>query len=537
MGNFSIWTDPTVPSIPYCRCCLLEATTIRSIPQREREAYKRDAFKLYPHNYLLPDGRIYLTREGDFNSLRNENASCIRQTKYTYFLTVNGNTAKDTRVAFTRGPDRPEFVTSSGTTVLDPNTNNQAILLTGGMNITTGGSNVNTSSGSQYAGSRGSRKLEVYTLPNSTYQNGTWKMANTTFLGDHDSDDRTMHYAIILPTKQILVINGGNYDFAAPVYYPLLLTPVYLKSTFTGTYNKTRLAKSSNPRLYHNIALLLRDGRVLIAGGNPCRASVDQNQSLGVKSSQAFGQMAPNLSRVQRNLYFLTDIVPWLQILIKHHQPRTGSWKYSRLLTCMFIDGARRTQIESIAWIPQNSSNNRSSLYQSVSVVGSQKYYLLHSNYRYNVSLIDLPASTLCSVASGSLVLMKLGSATHGWDARQKLYKLDFSVVDFDVSGKTTTAVMQFDAPDAASANLAPAFYMLYYVDCRGKPSPSAMVRFDDKADSAVTNLSDMIPNAVNPVSGSSMHPMPPMQILLLLFVCFTMWIAAEIQPLGYGEI
>ena len=90
-----------------------QATNIRSI-QREREAYKRDAFKLYPHNYLLPDGRIYLTREGDFNSLRTVNATCIRRTKFTYFLTVNGSTAKDTRVAFTRGPDRPEFVTSSG---------------------------------------------------------------------------------------------------------------------------------------------------------------------------------------------------------------------------------------------------------------------------------------------------------------------------------------------------------------------------------------------------------------------------------------
>ena len=92
---------------------------------RQCEAYKRDAFKLYPHNYLLPDGRIYLTREGDFNSLRTVNATCIRRTVFTYFLTINGSFANDTKISFSLGPNRPEYVTMSGTTVMDPNTKRQ----------------------------------------------------------------------------------------------------------------------------------------------------------------------------------------------------------------------------------------------------------------------------------------------------------------------------------------------------------------------------------------------------------------------------
>jgi len=37
-------------------------------------------------------------------------------------------------------------------------------------------------------------------------------------------------------------------------------------------------------------------------------------------------------------------------------------------------------------------------------------------------------------------------------------------------------------APNAMSSNIAPAYYMMFYVDCMGKPSVAKMVRFDDSA-------------------------------------------------------
>ena len=39
-----------------------------------------------------------------------------------------------------------------------------------------------------------------------------------------------------------------------------------------------------------------------------------------------------------------------------------------------------------------------------------------------------------------------------------------------------------FAMPNGIEDNIPPGFYMLYYVDSRGKPSFSQMIRFDDKA-------------------------------------------------------
>ena len=53
------------------------------------ESNKYDAFKLYPENYLQPDGRIYLTREGDWVSLRTCDTAFMRRTKNTYWATLD----------------------------------------------------------------------------------------------------------------------------------------------------------------------------------------------------------------------------------------------------------------------------------------------------------------------------------------------------------------------------------------------------------------------------------------------------------------
>ena len=58
-----------------------------------------------------------------------------------------------------------------------------------------------------------------------------WKEINETYLGATYDADRTMHYAILLPSKQILIINGGNNDYFGPVLAPVMLTPLP-KSTF-----------------------------------------------------------------------------------------------------------------------------------------------------------------------------------------------------------------------------------------------------------------------------------------------------------------
>jgi hypothetical protein len=87
----------------------------------------------------------------------------------------------------------------------------------------------------RFAGGRGSRKLEQ--LHGSTYEpNGGHWTIEPSFLGNHSQDDPTMHYALLLPTSQILIINGGNYDFYGYIPYPVLLTPEFdsTSDTFLG---------------------------------------------------------------------------------------------------------------------------------------------------------------------------------------------------------------------------------------------------------------------------------------------------------------
>jgi hypothetical protein len=91
------------------------------------------------------------------------------------------------------------------------------------------------------------------------------------------------------------------------------------------------------------------------------------------------------------------------------------------------------------------------------------------------VNVDGLPAAGNCT-GHPSLALIKLPSATHGWENGQRFFELDAQ----KVAGNPAT--WEFTMPSAESTNLPPAYYMLFYVDCRGKPSPAQMVRFDNAA-------------------------------------------------------
>ena len=83
---------------------------------------------------------------------------------------------------------------------------------------------------------------------------------------------RAMEQAVILPTKQILVVNGGNYAETRPAYNPTLLTP-HSDITKHQGFSTKLMNPDVEPRLYHNNAMRLPDARVLVMGGNNSRAS------------------------------------------------------------------------------------------------------------------------------------------------------------------------------------------------------------------------------------------------------------------------
>jgi len=439
-----------------------------------------DAFKLYPENYLMPDGRIYLTREGDWVSPRTCDAAFMRRTRRTYWVKIGGAPAKPT-VSFSPGPDRPEEITSYGTSFFDPNRGKISIL--GGQSTSAGtffpANSVPTTEIAnncvnpppeppitQFAGGRGSRKLETFYLSTAEPGGGHWTLEKD-FLGDTPQDDRTMHYAITLPTSQILIINGGNYDFYGPVRYPILLTPIFDGKTFKS-YKKVHMSEAVEPRLYHNTAVLLPDGRVLISGGNTTRAMVHTAPVAPPDPFRA-GQPLPDLTLVDIDRYFFGDGPQgkgekgMLTIPSEDWVAEIFSTPY------LFIDPDRLPAITSIAPAGPTVPS-----YQYQKEIGGKTFFLLHSRITYNVKLQGLPST--CSSPKGSLVLITLPSATHGWQNGQQFIDLSFKVVN------AQAGEIQFTAPDAQHTNIPPAFYMMFYVDCKGKPSIARMVRFDDQA-------------------------------------------------------
>lgn len=429
-------------------------------PLRCVEAYKYDAFKLYPHNYLFDGNKIYLSREGEWVSLRSPNTEFMRKTKFTYWMDVEG-TAESPEVTFRRGPNRPDTITSYGTSYLDPNSGNLTILggqpTSPGTLLPLGSENPN-----HFAGGRGSRKIEQFQL-NANGGEGSWTLEED-FLGEYPQDDRTMHFAIILPTRQILIINGGNYDFYGPVLYPILLTPQFDEAGKFLGYEKQRMVDAVEPRLYHNSAMLLPDGRIFVSGGNSARATV-RTEPIPPADSNRYGQPLPNFDLVELDVYFLTDGKMAKQAKGSEITP-TENWTAELFSPpYLFIDGKRRTKILNLSTKPSRGTTFSNT-------IGEKTFYLLHSNRGYTIELSGLPDRPFTK--GHALVLLKLPSVTHGGQWGQHFIELPIT--------KASGTTLQFQTPDAKAESIPPGFYMLFYVDRMGKPSVAQMVRFDDEA-------------------------------------------------------
>ncbi|CAF3485993.1 unnamed protein product [Adineta steineri] len=460
------WSAVDVKSFPNSPFTTLINPNFKPTPEWECDARcindnQYDAFKLYPENYLYPDGRIFLTREGDWTSARTTDGAFIRRTNKTYWIQLQNKQ----NISFSYGPDRPVNITSYGTTVLDPN--NGCINLFGGQPACSGVLLYNDSSSDNYfAGCRASRKLEQFNQSRYDANGGHWTL-DPNFLSDNIEDDRSNHYALILPTSELLIIGGSNYDFYGSVRYPLLLTPQFSEQTneFLG-YTKRRMNEHAETRLYHTAALLMPDGRIWLSGGNAARASIKQRTApLSSFNASSGKQPLPDLSLINLDYHFTVEDLVMGRASKGSSVPPTEVWVAEIFSPpYLFIDGERCAKIVSLTTIQTNYSFEK--------IIANQTFYLLHSNQSYTVQLSNLPEQC-CNQGNASLVIIKLPWATHGWDGGQRLFKLQFNSDDANDQ-------IQFSMPDARQANLPPAYYMMFYVDCMGKPSKAQMIRFDD---------------------------------------------------------
>eukprot|EP00250_Pteridium_aquilinum_P029921 c40335_g1_i1 orf=14-1786(-) len=93
---------------------------------------------------------------------------------------------------------------------------------------------------------------------------------NSTWVMEEMPRGRVMGDMILLPTQEILIINGAHNGTAGwgsarnPSYSPFLYKPFV-----NSAHRFDTLSPSTIPRLYHSTAALLPDGKVLVAGSNP----------------------------------------------------------------------------------------------------------------------------------------------------------------------------------------------------------------------------------------------------------------------------
>lgn len=395
-----------------------------------QEDGRLDFIALYPHTHPTKDGRFLIT--GDSGGTRE---LPHRKTHNTYFLSI-ADSRNGLSVKFEPGPKREGWSKYYTTSFLDPNSPDGDILLIGGME---GMNNPNLGPDLPVAGARTSADLERWHAtscnqssdPNCSPSKvqGYWKLQEN-FLGSSPHDHRTTHNAVILPTKQVLVVGGGNYVFYMPVYHPILMTP---DQKADQGYRTEWMNPGTEPRLYHNNAILLPDARVLVMGGQGGYAAWDNRNGAINPPVDAIKQVRLDIKAGTADLaekgqnFFSAET--W--------QPEIFNPPY------LFIDGPRPEITKSMEKISYGSQ-------QQIAVSNPTE--------------------------KASLVLIKLGSVTHGYNFGQRLVNLQFKQDPIrQVNGKPFS-VASFTAPTDKHMT-PPGYYMMFYVSDRGKPSHAKMVQ------------------------------------------------------------
>ncbi|MEH2292724.1 galactose oxidase-like domain-containing protein [Nostoc sp.] len=123
------------------------------------------------------------------------------------------------------------------------------------------------------------------------------KATNPTYIPARSLKNARMHLsAVLLPDRTVFVCNGSkmNEDITQSMLPAEIYNPV------TNTW--TPVAKQNVPRVYHSVALLLPDGRVATAGGNP-RRRVNELR-LEIYSPAYMSQSRPIIQKARQSLSY-----------------------------------------------------------------------------------------------------------------------------------------------------------------------------------------------------------------------------------------
>jgi len=398
-----------------------------------------DTIDLYPRVFPTADGRLLIT--GDEAGIAN--VLVPFKSKNSYLMSVHEDEVGKLSVSFEVGPERFETSKAYGTAIQVPNS--EDVLLIAGM---IGTNDINFGRGGKtdnYPGAKVASSLQRWVSPEqSREKNGKWETVEK-FL----DKPRANVEAVILPSKEILVTNGGEYPEYKPVYEPVLMTP---NSQAPGGYSIKSMNSAKLPRLYHNGAILLPDARVLTIGGNGNRVAREKDGTLHV-----------DIGRDAANNFILAELTD------KSGQPKEFSLEeYYKSPQSYFAKGDTEPFVPAEIWQAEIFSppylfkpGSRPEIVEAPSII---KYSQLDK-----ISVKD-------ATQNGSLVLVKLGAETHSFDFGQRLVELQIEKIALGEQSE-----IDFKAPTNPHL-YPPGYYMIFYLNDVGKPSHAKMVKLEATA-------------------------------------------------------
>jgi len=217
---------------------------------------------MYAHLFLLSSGKIFFS------------GACFARTGVSpRILTLPGNlTQSITETPAVSGLQNADYVEQAASVLLPP-AQDQKVMIIGG--------------GNGFSGQATNRvNIVDLTASNPTYT----AAASLNYARMH-------HNAVLLPDRTVFVCNGSamGEDGSKATRTPEIYNPA------TNTWTTGATANVNN-RLYHSLALLLPDGRVATAGGNPDRG--DEELRLEIYSPWYMSQSRPVINSAPQQVNY-----------------------------------------------------------------------------------------------------------------------------------------------------------------------------------------------------------------------------------------